>query len=176
AADWQLPASVRGAMRSWQFSTATAELDAVEAILRQRAALEREAAGASLRLPVTLRHAFETGDLVGAATEASAELATIGTIEDATRRRLAEPTLLESLGLLGADPEAGMRAAREALAGGDLSTANRAASAARAAWASAAGVGQARVVSGVLLLASCILGAGLALSLSRRLRRPPAAG
>lgn len=164
AGPWQLPPSIRAAMRTWQFDAAQRELDAAEGVLRQRTALEREAAADGLQLPATLRHDFETGDLVAAGAEASAELSTLGTIEAADTARPREIPVLDAIGLLGADPDGDLRSAGVAFSAGDLAAANHAAGDAEAAWISAAAMGRGRVISAVALAVALVLLAGLALN------------
>ncbi|HYL41276.1 MAG TPA: hypothetical protein VET90_08210 [Candidatus Binatus sp.] len=172
AAPWQLPASIRAAMRTWQFDEAQRQLDAAAGILRQRAALQREATALALQLPATLQREFESGDLVAAGSEAAAELAAIGAIEAANAARPSAGTLLDSIGLIGADPDSSVRAAGAAFAAGDLQAADHDASDATAAWTSAAAVGRGRVISAVVLAIAVALFAGLVVS---RRRRSPAA-
>jgi len=168
AGAWQLPISIRAAMRAWQFDEAERQLEAAAGVIRQRAALEREAAAASLVLPATLQHEFEAGDLVAAASEAAAELSTVGAIEAAAAARPDEVPVLDAIGLLGADPDAGLRDASTAFAAGDLGSANRVAGDAKAAWSSAAAVGRGRVISVVVLALALVLLAGLVASRRRR--------
>jgi hypothetical protein len=174
AGDWRLPPSIRAAMRAWQFEDAERQLEAAAGVIRQRAALEREAAATDatlsvpLELPTTLRTEFETGDLVAAASEAAAELTTIGAIEAASAARPAEVPTLDAIGLLGTDPEASLQHAARAFADGDLDAANAAATEARTAWSSAAAVGRGRVISTLGLLIAFVLLMGLAAGLRRR--------
>ncbi|HYC07569.1 MAG TPA: hypothetical protein VEG29_06555, partial [Candidatus Binatia bacterium] len=144
------------------------QLDVAEGVLRQRTALERAAAADGLQLPDTLRHQFETGDLVGAASEAAAELATIGRIDAAEAARPPEIPALDAIGLLGSDPDAGLRSAEGAFSAGDLATANQAVTDASSAWASAAAVGRGRVISAVILALALVLLASLVVNRRRR--------
>ena len=77
------------------------------------------------------------------------------------------------VGLLSAHPDVRLEAAQTALAAGDLETAYEAATAAGAAWSSAARVGQSRIVSATLLLLALLLLAGL-IRQRRRARTPVA--
>jgi hypothetical protein len=168
AGQWQLPAAIRQAMRTWQFEAADQLMNDAQTILRQRGALEREAALAGLQLPASVRTAFEAGDLPTASAEASAELGTIGAIDAAADDRPAAPTILERLGLLGLDPDTDLVAARSAFSSGDLDTAIQRATSAQDAWTGATGVGRGRIVSAVLLLAALALLVGLVLGRRRR--------
>lgn len=172
AGPWQLPPSIRAAMRTWQFDEAQRQLGAAEGVLRQRTALEREATADGLELPVTLRHEFETGDLVAAASEAAAELAALGAIEAAVAARPADVTALAAIGLLGADPDGSLRAAHGAFSAGDLQAADHAAADAQSAWASAPAVGRGRVISAVALGVALVLLAGLFVNRRRRTGAP----
>jgi hypothetical protein len=168
AGAWLLPRSIRDAMRGWQFSLAEQQLADAEAVLAQRAALERAAAGAGLQLPATLRNTFSSGDLPGATAEAAAELATLGAIADATATRPQGSSLLETIGLAGTSPDDDLRAARTAFTSGDLSTAARAAATAKTDWLTAAAVGRGRIISAIVLLLAVVLLASLVIGRRRR--------
>jgi hypothetical protein len=168
AADWQLPPSIREAMRTWRYDDAQRQLAVAEGVLRQRAALQRAAAAASLQLPATLRHEFETGDVVAAASEATAELSTVGVIEAAREARPEAVPLLDAIGLLGTDPDGDLQSAAAAFAAGDLDAANRAAATATTAWASATDVGRGRIISAIGLALALVLLAGLLVGYRRR--------
>lgn len=168
AGAWLLPRSIRDAMRAWQFGLAEQQLTDAEAVLRQRTALERASAAASLQLPVALRHAFESGDLTAASAEAAAELAALGTIADATAAQPRTTTMLDDIGLIGAMPGDALRTSRTAFAAGDLDTATRAATEAKTAWATAAVVGRGRIISAIGLVVALVLLGGLLLGAWRR--------
>ncbi|MBI3752013.1 MAG: hypothetical protein HY263_10230, partial [Chloroflexi bacterium] len=168
AGGWLLPRSIRDAMRAWQFGVAEQQLTDAEAVLRQRTALERASAAASLQLPVALRHAFESGDLTGASAEAAAELAALGAIGEATAAQPRTTTPLEEIGLIGASPDEALRASRSAFAAGDLDTATRTATEAKTAWTTAAVVGRGRVISAIGLVIALLLLIGLFLGAWRR--------
>ena len=170
AGPWLLPRAIRDAMRAWQFDLANQQLSDAEAVLRQRTALERAAAAASLQLPPTLRRDFEAGDLAGSSVEATAELATLGAIVDAGTAQPASSTLLESMGLFGTSPQDELRTARAAFAAGNLDAAAQAATAAKTDWTTAATVGRGRIISVILLGVALLVLASLVLA--RRRRRP----
>jgi hypothetical protein len=177
AGSWQLPKSIRDAMRAWQFDAAAQALAGAEAVLDQRRQLEAAAVAAGLSLPTTLETVFE-GDrgIPAAAAEASAELGTIQAIQEAAATQphgTGTPTLLVEIGLLGADPAARIADADAAFAAGHLDTAIDAASQATAAWTSAESTGRARIVSaGLLMLALLLLGRMLVLRRRRPVDRP----
>jgi hypothetical protein len=159
ARDWELPASIRSAMTTWNFDEAIGQLAQANGVLGLRDQIAREAAAADLTPPPTLRDSFE-GDagLRAADVEGRAELAAIATIAAAQATQPPDGPL-EQLGLVGATPLEDMAAARAAFAAGDLSTAVDKAEAARAAWDSADDVGLRRALSigGVALLVALLV-------------------
>ena len=174
AGDWALPRSIREAMRSWQFAVATTQLDEAGVVLDRRATLEARAAAAGLSLPPTLRAAFEgAGGLGSAAGEATAELAAIDVVDGALASRPAAPDIVVRIGLLGAQPDVSIDAARKAFAAGDLGAAVAAADDARTAWSTAADVGRGRLLSGLALALALCFAVILVLTRSRRARRLP---
>lgn len=165
AADWQLPPTIREAMRAWRFDVATAALAAADAVQDQRRTLEPAAAAAGLTLPDTLRAAFEGGaDLTVAAAEASAEQATVDAIAAAVAARpvgTGVDDLIVRVGLIGTDPDESLAAAKAALTAGELEQGYRSARAAEVVWSSAADIGRSRMVSAALLLLALVLFLGL---------------
>lgn len=177
ARDWELPASIRAAMRAWDFERATALLDEAERALALRTEVETAAARAGLAVPPTLRTAFEGERGPGAAiSEAEAVLAAIRTIEAAAAARPAEETPLRRLGLVDVDPDAELEAARAAFAAGDLDAAVAGADAARNAWETAEEIGARRAVGLGSATAAVLLGLGLLASALRRRRRAGTVG
>jgi len=172
AGDWRLPPVIRDAMRAWRFDVAAELLADAEAVLDQRAALERSAAAQGVTLPDRLREAFEGSDgLEAAAAEAEFEQSIVDAIATAEAARPTTTDLGEQamafIGLIAIDPEGRLALARTSLALGDIETAYVAALAAEAAWVDAADLGRTRLVSAVLLtLAGLLL-----LSLVRQRRR-----
>jgi hypothetical protein len=171
AATWQLPGSVRAAMRAWQFDQAMTQMREARAILDRRAALESAARDAGVHLPGRLQAAFESADGVAAANaEADAELATMTAITAARDAKPAGTGPLEQLGLFGQSPDAKLDAARAAFSGGDLEAAARDASAAHSAWSDAAFTGINRLLVGVAVLLLVLLLVAV-ISTRRRSRR-----
>ncbi|MEX2011846.1 MAG: hypothetical protein WEF51_06405, partial [Chloroflexota bacterium] len=81
AGRWELPRSVRDALRAWQFEEARAMLVDAEELLVRRAELEGAAADAGLRLPTRLEAAFEgAAGFAAAKAEAEAEKAMIAAL------------------------------------------------------------------------------------------------
>lgn len=161
AGDWQLPRVVRDALRAWQFDDANRLLGAAEAVLTQRTAIAADAAAAGLTVPVTLRTAFESPDGFASATlEAAAEREAITRYTAAVAARPDAVTdVVQEIGLWGTTPQADLDQARTLFAGGDLAGAATAASAAGAAWSSAADTGRGRLlgVGGLVLLLALVL-------------------
>jgi hypothetical protein len=177
AGDWELPGSIRAAMRTWQFETATGLLDEAERALERRSAVEAAAARAGLSVPPTLRAAFEGEGGPGAAIEeADAALAAIRTIEAAAAARPTDETPLRRLGLFDVDPEAELAAARAAFGGGDLDAAVARAETARNLWQTAEEIGTRRAIGIGSAAAASLLGLGLVASALRRRRQGAAAG
>lgn len=166
AGDWRLPPATRQAMRAWRFDLARELLLAADAVQARRLQLEAAAAAAGAKLPGTLRDAFEgDGGLAAAAAEAAAEQAVVDAIASAQATRPIETgageLLIIAIGLVPVKPEARLTDALEALSEGDLAGAYLAAQEAQVAWASAAQVGRARIVSVALLVIALFVFAGL---------------
>ena len=116
AGEWQLPPIVRQAMRAWQFEQATELLDAADGALDDRDAIATAAADAGLRAPRTLETTFEgNAGFAAAAAEADAELVTIDAYVAARDARLADPGLIEQVGLWWTTPEPDLARAGAAL-------------------------------------------------------------
>jgi hypothetical protein len=169
AAPWSLPRQVRDAMRTWRFAAALQLIGDARAVLRQRAAIESLAAAAGLTPPDGLRVAFESSiGLPSADAEAQTELAALGAIDAAERTRIADPDLIDRLGLIGADPETRLATARSAFEAGDLDAALREAASARTAWQAVPGVARGRIISAGLLAIAFVLLAWLVTQRRRR--------
>jgi hypothetical protein len=159
AGAWELPATLREALRSWQFDTAEQLMTDARTVIAQRDAVESAARSAGLAVPDTVRGLFESGDLTAASTEARAELETIADLRQARAARIARPDPIERLGLVDTGPDADLSAAEVAFAGGELDVASASAEAARSVWAGAWDLGRRRAIVAIAaLLAS--LGVG----------------
>jgi hypothetical protein len=162
AGRWELPRSLRDALRAWQFDDAETMLGDAEELLGRRTELERAAADAGVRLPTRLEAVFE-GDagFAAAKAEADAERATIGALVAASAARPTAPDTLARIGLLGTAPEGTLAAGREAFSSGDLESAASAATSAYLAWATAAETGRNRILVGtgvaILLLLAILV-------------------
>jgi hypothetical protein len=120
AGDWELPEVVRFDLGNWQFDDVLAELDTVDRILVMAADLEALAADLDLDPPDRLQETFEgNAGLELALTEANKELLALETIADATSGLDEEPDVVETVGLLFAEPGVDLAAAREAWEAGD---------------------------------------------------------
>src|SRR6185312_1756705 len=156
AGDWRLPVTIRNAMRSWRFDAARDGIRTAEAILGQRATLAAAAAATGVKLPDSLRAAFEAPDgLTAAAAEAAAEGSAIEMIAAAQAARPVGTGFLDGLviglGLLFQDPARQLGTAQLAFEAGQVNSAYDAALSARDAWRYAAEAGRWRIVSLVLL-------------------------
>lgn len=161
AGRWELPTSIRSALRAWQFDTASGLLEEAAAVLDRRAELEESAAAAGLRLPPQLETVFESDAGFEAATaEATREDAAIEIYARAAAARPAEPDVLQQLGLVGVAPDTALATARDAFATGDLERSAREALTAESIWQGASEVGRNRLLAGIgigLLLLLAIL-------------------
>jgi len=175
AAPWTLPRSVREAMRTWQFDTALQLILDAEGVLRQRDLVVASAAAAGLTLPDALRRTFEGDDgFALAAAEAATELAVMGRIQAVAAERITDPGLVDRLGLIGADPDASLDAARASFGTGDLDGAIAAAAEAEAAWRAVPELARGRLIGGALLVFAALLLVGLVKERRgrRRIRHP----
>ena len=179
AGDWHLPISIRDAMRAWRFDIAGDLLAAAAGVLGERATLAAAAAAADVKLPDSLRKAFEgTDGLAAAAAEAASEQSAVEMIAAAASAQGAgqgfPDALLARVGLVGRDPAVELGAAKVALFVGDVAGAHRTAQSAHDAWANAASVGRARIVSLVLLAIALGIFVGLVRGARRRGSAAPA--
>ncbi len=168
--DWQVPLSIRDAMRAWRFAEATDLIADAEAVIELRGEVEAAAATAGLVPPATLRQAFEDDDgFADALAEGGAELHAIERYVAATAHRPSDAGPVTTLGLLGETPDADLAAARTAFADGALAGAAEASDEAAASWLNAEPLGQGRAFSiGTIVLAVLFL---LALIVATRRRR-----
>jgi hypothetical protein len=174
AADWDLPSHLRYAMSSWRFDDAEADMRIATEILAAREQIEAQADDLGLSPPETLQTAFEgDGSLDSAQAEAAAELEVLAGIAAATDRLDDDPSLFETIGLLGADPGATLASARTAFEAAQLDEAAAASEAAVKERSGAAATGQLRVgIAGGGLL---ILGGSTFVGVRLRRRRHAAA-
>ncbi len=170
--EWDVPLSIRDAMRSWRFKEANALIDGAAAIIDLRGEVQTAAGTAGLTAPETLRMAFEDDDgFDDAAAEAGAELVAIDRYVAAVSQRPAAMTPLMTLGLWGETPEADLVAAKDAFAKGDLAGTTAAADEAAASWLNAESMGQGRAFSIGTIVISLLFILALIIVTFRRRRR-----
>ena len=171
--EWDVPLSIRDAMRAWRFEDATALIDGAEDVLALRGRVERAASAAGLTAPAALQQTFEDDDgFDDAIAEGGAELEAIDRYAAADAERPAAMTPLMTLGMWSKHPDADLVAAREAFARGELAASVAASDAAAATWVSAETVGQGRAFSiATIVIALLFLLALLVVTMRRRRRR-----
>ncbi|MFL5686048.1 MAG: hypothetical protein ACJ77D_08350 [Chloroflexota bacterium] len=170
--DWQVPLSIRDAMRAWRFDKATELMDAATSVLDLRAKVEKAAADAGLAPPVALREAFEDDDgFDDAIAEGGAELQAIDHYVTAVSKRPAEMTAMMELGLIGQAPDVDLTTARAAFARGDLGASAEASDQAAASWVDAEPSGQGRAFSIATIVIALLFFIGLVIVGFRRGRR-----
>jgi hypothetical protein len=147
AGPWNLPTDLRYAMGSWQFDQAEAEMVLADAVLKARDRIAAQAGGLGLTPPAALQEAFEgTRGLPAAKLEAGLETGALAAISKAGDRIAEKATFLESIGLIGVDPQASLDAARTAFEADQLDTATKDAERALAARIGAEDAGQTRAL------------------------------
>lgn len=157
AATWNLPKDLRYAMGSWKFDDAETAMTSASAVLDSRKQIEHDAVDLHLTPPARLQELFERdGSLKAAQAEADLQIVALADIAAATDRLAEKETLLESIGLLGEDPDAGLASARDSYEADELHDASQDADRALADRTGAAEAGQTRVLvagGGVIVLA-----------------------
>ncbi len=171
--EWDVPLSIRDAMRAWRFEDATALIDGAEDVLALRGRVERAASAAGLTAPASLRETFEDDDgFDDAIAEGGAELEAIDRYVAADAERPAAVSPLMTLGMWSQHPDADLVAAREAFARGELAASVAASDAAAATWVTAETVGQGRAFSiATIVIALLFLLTLLVVTVRRRRRR-----
>jgi tetratricopeptide (TPR) repeat protein len=157
AGSWDLPPEIRRSLDTWQYDQATTQMDQARSILAERDQIAVKAAAEQTTPPSTLQNAFERLGLADADAEATNELAVLSEISAAQQAETYSEGAARAVGLLGADPQADLTAAREAFANGDMERAMSLATSARAAWQSADTAGQIRILGFSSLLAGWVL-------------------
>jgi tetratricopeptide (TPR) repeat protein len=157
AGAWDLPPEMRRAMDGWQFNSALVLVAQAKAVLAQRDLIASSAAAAGTSAPPQLKDLFEKTGVAAASAEATTELAVLDALAAARRAESESQGGARALGLLGADPEAELTAAREAFASGDMVSAMSLAKSARSAWEGANETGQARIFGAFAILAGLLL-------------------
>jgi hypothetical protein len=157
---WSAPVVVRMALDAWDFPGATGTIDRATKIIATRDQIGALAEPQGLPIPASLETAYErassSGELSVVADQATASLDTMVAVSDAARVVAAPRDWVTDLGLDGADPAAGVAAARTAWTTGDLEAARSDAAGAVAALAAAPERGRTKALA---------LGVGLAVGI-----------
>jgi len=173
AGDWNLPSDLRSAMSTWMFDEAESQIEMAGDVLADRDEIFAQADRLHLEAPGELEATFEgDGGLAAAQEEAAQELEVLAAIAETTDRLEDGRSLFETVGLLGADPDAQLDSARTAFEDGRLDAAADASAQALAARQGAESAGQLRVAvggGGVV-----VLGVGAVVAVRIRRRRRPA--
>jgi hypothetical protein len=173
AAGWNLPIDLRYAMSSWKFADAETDIGVAGDVLDARDQIVTDAARLGLTAPSALKRDFEgSGGLGAAQQEAATELDVLAGIAAATDRLNDDESLFETIGLLGAEPEAALESARTAFEADHLGAAAAAAAEAVATRAGAEGAGQLR--TGIAGGGVLVLGGGLLVGVRVQRRRSAA--
>ena len=173
AGTWNLPTDLRLAMGAWDFETAGADMELAGAVLDKRDKIEADADELDLTPPAELQELFEQkGGLKAAGAEADLEIEALTGIASARGVLDKEESFLESIGLLGSDPQAELATARDEFEADKLNEA--AASALHASetrlGAEAAGQTRALVGGGGVILLTGVTVVGVRLRGGRRRR------
>ncbi|HTI30264.1 MAG TPA: hypothetical protein VL687_07905 [Methylomirabilota bacterium] len=170
AGAWNLPKDLRYAMGSWNFDDAEAAMTSASAVLDSREQIGQDAGHLHLTPPGQLQELFERdGGMKAAHAEADLQLEALADIAAATGRLAEKETLLESIGLLGEDPDAELASARDLYEADRLHDASRDADQALAQRTGAAEAGQTRV----LVAGAGVIVIGGVTFLTVRFRRSP---
>jgi tetratricopeptide (TPR) repeat protein len=157
AGTWNLPPEIRMSLDSWQFAQAVVDTAQARGVLDQRDRIAAESRTEGTTPPSTLQIEFEHSGISTAATEATAELAALDALASARRARSDAAGAARAVGLIGSDPDADLKSAREAFAGGDLRSAESLAADARTIWQNSSGAGQVRILGSLAVLAGGLL-------------------
>jgi tetratricopeptide (TPR) repeat protein len=157
AGAWNLPPEIRMSLDSWQFAQAIGYTSQAQSVLSQRDRIVAAARTEQTTPPTTLQNDFERSDISAAATEATSELAALDALAGARRAQSDAEGAARVVGLIGSDPDADLKAAREAFAGGDLGKTVSLATDARTIWENSGGAGQVRILGSLAVLAGGLL-------------------
>ena len=149
AGAWDLPFELRYSMGSWRFDDAQADLALVRVVLVARDRIVEQAADLDLTPPGRLWELFQGKEtLPQARDEGELEIAVLEAIVAATDRLDQEQNVLETIGLLGQDPQGELVAARSDFEAAELGDASTEANRALAIRQGAEEAGQMRVLLG----------------------------
>ena len=176
AGDWALPASIRDALRAWDFQAAERLMADARTILAQRGALETMAAKDGIDLPGEMQALFQDGKLVEASARAQAERNAMVSIAGAAAAQTSESDPLTTIGMVGEDPGADLVVARAALEAGDLDATLAAADDAYRGWTGAWQEGRRRTLLLIAVIATIVVLASAVIGRVRGARAPAVAG
>lgn len=171
AGDWELPRSVRDAMRAWQFDAARQLMADARNVIAEHHAVQQLAANDGLALPATMRRPFEAGQFAEAAGLAQDDRNAIQAIVQAESARDDATDPLTRIGMLGQNPDVDLYDARRALSAGDPDHAVASANAAYVAWTDAWQEGRRRALLAVAVLATLLVLGSTIVERARRARR-----
>ena len=120
--EWAPPLGIRRSMTNWSFDSAIDRIEGAEAVLDLRDQLDTASQAAGAEYPDTLEEGYQeaTGPLDKAADAVRAQLDAAQLLLDAIEKEGSSHGVFGTIGLLGADLDATLDEAREALATGDL--------------------------------------------------------
>jgi hypothetical protein len=166
---WEVPETTRAFINRWAFDRVTDEVEEAEEILARRDDLAEASEPLGLALPAdALQSSFEDGNFRRAMAQAEEVDEALAAYAGARAADDGED-LFESLGLVGADPDAQLQAAAAAFEGGEFDDAATAADAARTTWNGARETGMIR--AGVAAGGAVVVLGGMGLGLGLRRRR-----
>jgi tetratricopeptide (TPR) repeat protein len=157
AGPWNLPPEIRMSLDSWQFGQAIGYTAQAQSVLDQRDRIVAEAEAEQTTPPPTLQTEFEHSEIAAAAVEANDELAALDALSAARRAQSDAAGAARVVGLIGSDPDADLKSARQAFAGGDLDSAVALATDARTIWENSTGAGQVRILGSLAVLLGALL-------------------
>lgn len=119
AGTWSIPPVIREAMASWKFEDAKAAMETASQIVALRDQTQKTAAGLKLdgtKLQQDFEAAKSQAELSAVLTLAKSESEAAGKVAEAARLQGADRSILQSIGLVGADVSTPLEQARTALA------------------------------------------------------------
>ncbi len=160
AAGWAVPQAVLAGLNAWQFGSTADLIVGLDQLLDQRDQIVNAADTAGLLAPTTLQSEFEQGAIATGQTEAANELQVLQAIGTATAAEPEHPSIVDQVGLIGADPTGALDAAGTAFTAGDMVSARAQALVADEAWTDASDTGsfRIRVTIASLLVGLVVLG------------------
>ena len=171
------PWAVRSALDAWTFDVAGARIAEAERIVKRLAEIRALAGTVGVTEPASLEGAYvgaiDQAALDGADASAVRAKTSLDAVAGAVGAAAAPRDILATIGLLGADPDADVAAARAAWQGGSDDQASTIAAAALATIRGAPGVGEERALAVASVIVLLVL---LLLAFRIRHRRRPGPG